>query len=140
MKKLLITIGITTIPFLMLFFLKTGIPSGEVVCNVYVSELPKETAFVELMIPVEDFGEDYIVCNKAMCEKKAIQYDSEIVKANYNGYASYSYHHKNASSENFLKECDRTYDENMNDIVRVVFGHNIDKKILMKSTIWYLLM
>ena len=133
MKKLLIALGVTTIIFSMLFLVKTGILSGESICYVNESNLPEKTVYVELMIPQEDIGEDYVSCNTAMCEKNKLSTNAEIVRANVDGYVSYSYHNKVASVKNSIHTCEKKYNKDMDIMLQVIFWYNVEKEN-MKET------
>ena len=127
MKKYLITILITSCIFISFFLLKKPVQSGELVCLVNTGNAPQKSVYVELLVQQEELGNSYVDCNKTMSHKNNIPLNSEIINFNKDGYVSYSYHHKSASSISKLSDCDTTYDDDMSTMLLLIFWNGIDK-------------
>ncbi len=62
-------------------------------------KMPNGTVYVELLLPISESDECYVVFNEANGEKYNISADSEIAKLNSDGFVSYTFHVSDAVSE-----------------------------------------
>ncbi len=62
-------------------------------------KMPQGTKYVELLLPISESDECYVVFNEANGEKYNISADSEISKLNSDGFVSYTFHVSDAVSE-----------------------------------------
>ncbi|MGN0525960.1 MAG: hypothetical protein ACI4IF_00820 [Acutalibacteraceae bacterium] len=103
MKKLLIILLVTVIVFGGATALLGGNRADTVTCEVFTEGVPEGTKYIELLVISKEM-ENATNCNKNYCDELNIPYDSEIVKLNFDGYASYTYHTFGATYSNAFKE------------------------------------
>lgn len=93
-------------------------PDVSLDCNVDYKNIPEHTVYIDLLLPVSPDDEVYTQYNSANGEQFGISQDSQIVQYDTDGYRSYTFHFKDASSEIRPRYfvyilCDATlYDEN----------------------------
>lgn len=133
MKNFLCVLFVTFVIFLWSIFSKTGITSGETVCEVNMANIPDNTVFVELFIEEDVISDNYTKCNEIAVKQNNITTESEIVTAQFNDFISYTYHHKNSSSLSNLNNCKTIYNGDIdNEVVYVVFWDGIHRKSIEK--------
>lgn len=131
MKRIISAILVFTLLFslpLNIFAYKRG---GNLRVDVTRSSMPKDTAFIDLLIEINPSSPDYILCN----DEEIITFDGQIVKlqpefeiVQYNddeGFFSYSAHYKEA----FVAFPYFTYDEYNNTQIDVI-GLSFDEDYL----------
>lgn len=74
-------------------------PSSNFICYINTFNIPENTAYIDMLIPMESNDENYTDYNTENGEKFSIKQNSEIVKYNDNSFASYTFHYKNSFSE-----------------------------------------
>ena len=133
MKKFPCVLFVTFVVFLWSIFSKTGITSGETVCEVNMDNIPDNTVFVELFIEEDVISGNYTKCNEIAVKQNNITTESEIVTTQFNDFISYTYHHKNSSSLSNLNNCKTIYNGDIdNEVVYVVFWDGIHRKSIEK--------
>lgn len=103
MKKLIVILLATVIVFGGATVLLGADRATTITCEVSADNIPEKTKFIELLVISKEI-ENATNCNKNYCDSSEVPYDSEIVKLNYDGYASYTYHTFGATYSNTLKE------------------------------------
>lgn len=133
MKKFPCVLFVTFVVFLWSIFSKTGITSGETVCEVNMSNIPDNTVFVELFVEEEVISDNYTKCNEIAVKQNSISPEADIVTTKFDNFISYTYHHKNSSSLSNLNNCESVYNGEIDNVVAyVVFWDGIEKKSIEK--------
>lgn len=133
MKKFPCVLFVTFVIFLWSIFSKTGITSGETVCEVNMSNIPDNTVFVELFVEESVLSDNYTKCNETVVKQNNILPEAEIVTTKFDNFISYTYHHKNSSSLSNLNNCKTIYNGDIdNEVVYAVFWDGIEKKSIEK--------
>lgn len=68
-------------------------------CSTDPREMPENTVYIDLLLPIGTEDEGYVPFNQANGEKYGISPDSEIVRYNEGGYVSYTFHMTDADSQ-----------------------------------------
>lgn len=95
------------------------LPSSEINCSVDYSSIPENTAYIDLLLPMDTLDQNYTAFNEQNGKEFGISRDSEIVKYCADGYMSYTFHIKDSAANiapyfivNFT--CDKSfYDEHI---------------------------
>lgn len=87
---LLLSLNVTCFAFM---------PSESIHCNIITKNIPDNTAYIDMLIPIESIDENYIDYNTENGKKFNIHKESAIVNYCENGFESYTFHYKNAYSD-----------------------------------------
>ena len=74
-------------------------PTESFRCDIVEENIPDNTAFVDLLLPIQAEDEGYVDYNKANGEKFGISENSEIISYCEDGYRSYTFHIVDADAE-----------------------------------------
>lgn len=139
MKKIIITT--MTVLVLMLLLQLTcfaWVPSSHLDCNVDYTQMPENTVYVELLLPISPDDENYTEYNQTNGEKFNISSNSEIINYCQDGFMSYTYHLSNAESKPkpfYVADfsCDFKYYENNKPLFDKLNALSIDTR---ETTTW----
>ena len=74
-------------------------PASAFCVDVYIEGMPEGTAFLDLLLPLDEDDECFVPFCKENGEKAGIGENAEIVRYREDGYVSYTFHYKDAFAE-----------------------------------------